>query len=907
MFWRDGIVSAWRLGGALLLLLALSSPAFAQAPLRGVALVIGNSTYEHLTPLANPVNDARAVEALLDDLGFETSLSSDRDARRLARDLRDFVDDAEGADVAVLFYAGHGIEAGGENWLVPVDADLSALDAAGERLVPISDIVARLQQTVAVTILLLDACRDNPFPPGALVRVEAGAEPVPVGEGGLAETRGARAMQTPAPAAAESLGTVIAFAAEPGHVALDGPPGAHSPYTQALLRHFDAMAGAEFGLVMRMIGEEVYLKTAGAQRPWVNESLRRLLYLGTAPEPAEGAEGEILAERRSLLVTIADLPDINRLQVERVAASASVPMDALFAVLRSLGQEAPTDPGRLDELLRDQGERLAEIMAERTAITATDPELVRLASLAATALDEGALEASLRLHDAAKARVQELSATIDDVEEELRRRRLEFAAVFADSAAARELTFDYAAAADDYDEAYEQVARWDDALAWNYRRRGVVARYRHGEYRGEAGALERLLAGSAELLRLAGRQEDPLARGEALLQVGNVRNILGRQASDSGLIEAAIADYQAALAIFEAGGDAHGSARARNNLAHALTTLGNNEPGPERLEEAIALYEALAAEAPFEASSAEWMIARLNLASAISRLGERSADTAVMRRSMDILAEIVERVAPEEDPIPWASSQFNLAGTMLFIGEREGNPRMLADSVIAGQRVLEIWTREAFPLNWASVHNNIGNAYQVLGVNLPDANFLKAAEYEYRDALEEWRRDRVPGDWAMATNNLANVLKKLGDLEDDEARLAEAIAAYHACMEVWTRAEMPLSWASAQNNLGDGLAILGALREDAAMLAQAVEAFDAALSEWTVERVPYDWSVATNNRGGALVQLGSLTADAATIREGIADIEAAWAFDRGLGETGYDAYYEERLADARARLAAVGG
>ena len=114
-------------------------------PLKGVALVVGNSAYEHLPALTNPANDARAVEMLLSALGFETTLSSDRDARRLGRDLDIFLDDAEGADVAVLYYAGHGIEAGGENFLVPVDADLSALDAAGEKLVPISSFIEALQ------------------------------------------------------------------------------------------------------------------------------------------------------------------------------------------------------------------------------------------------------------------------------------------------------------------------------------------------------------------------------------------------------------------------------------------------------------------------------------------------------------------------------------------------------------------------------------------------------------------------------------------------------------------------------------------------------------------------------------------------------------------------------------------
>ncbi len=99
----------------------------------------------------------------------------------------------------MLYYAGHGIEAGGENYLVPVDADLSALDDAADQLVPVSEIIDRLRHTVPITIVLLDACRDNPFPPGAMLRVSKDAEPVPVGTAGLvpADTRGAAPL-TPA-------------------------------------------------------------------------------------------------------------------------------------------------------------------------------------------------------------------------------------------------------------------------------------------------------------------------------------------------------------------------------------------------------------------------------------------------------------------------------------------------------------------------------------------------------------------------------------------------------------------------------------------------------------------------------------------------------------------------------------
>jgi len=95
--------------------------------LRGVALVIGNAAYRHIAALPNPVNDARAVEKLLSDLGFDTTIVTDRNARQLSRALDGFIEDAKDADVAMVYYSGHGIEAGGENLLVPVDADLSVL------------------------------------------------------------------------------------------------------------------------------------------------------------------------------------------------------------------------------------------------------------------------------------------------------------------------------------------------------------------------------------------------------------------------------------------------------------------------------------------------------------------------------------------------------------------------------------------------------------------------------------------------------------------------------------------------------------------------------------------------------------------------------------------------------------
>ncbi|MER8785216.1 caspase family protein [Mesorhizobium sp. M1006] len=388
---------------AALLLCALV-PASAEEPkaLKGVALVIGQSDYEHVGKLPNPENDARAIEEMFDRLGFETDVAINRDARKLRRDLEGFVDDAEGADVAIIYYSGHGIEAGGVNFLVPVDADITALDDAGEKLVPLSSVVAELKAKVPVTIVLLDACRNDPFPPGTLLKLTPGEAGKPIGAGGLGSTRSVVALNGRAPAkgsADDSLGQVIGFAAEPGKVALDGPADGNSPYAAAILRHIDMMGGEEFGTVLRMIGEEVYLKTGGRQRPWVNESLRRLLYFGTPAEVPKGEEGEILSERRRLLVTISTLPDPQRRQIETIARDGGVPMDTLYAMLKTLGTEKPRDAAELDKLLRGQTERLKQVLAEQATLKSQDPEIVRLSRLAEQAVQEGALEAAQKIHD----------------------------------------------------------------------------------------------------------------------------------------------------------------------------------------------------------------------------------------------------------------------------------------------------------------------------------------------------------------------------------------------------------------------------------------------------------------------------------------------------------------------------
>ena len=236
-----------------------------------VALVIGESAYQRVAPLANPARDATAIAELLKSARFSTvRLEIDRGKKELQQALRDFADLAETADVAALYYAGHGVEIGGKNYLVPVDADLRSDLDADDQAVDLDYVLKRMEGARKLKLVMLDACRNNPF------KIKARGRSI---GRGLA-----------APSGAES-GTLIAFAAQPGETAEDGD-GDHSPYAQALLDHLTA-PGAELGMALRRVHDAV-LRSSGRKRqePWTNGAIgAEEIYFGPKAGAAAASAG----------------------------------------------------------------------------------------------------------------------------------------------------------------------------------------------------------------------------------------------------------------------------------------------------------------------------------------------------------------------------------------------------------------------------------------------------------------------------------------------------------------------------------------------------------------------------------------------------------------------------------------
>ncbi|WFP64062.1 caspase family protein [Mesorhizobium sp. WSM4904] len=243
-----------------------------------VALVIGNSKYVYAPTLPNPAGDARLMADVLRKAGFNVIEGVDLDYAGMRDRLNKFTEASYDADTALIYYAGHGMQVNGKNYLIPIDAELTAPAHLKTRTIQMDELLAALPPDPAVGIVILDACRDNP-----LARTLAASLP--------------KSRSTTAPGLAPidvsgsevgSGGVLIAFATDPGAVSYDGN-GANSPYTMSLARHL-AEPGVEIQSALTRVRGEVTAETDGRQRPWHNASLGREVFIGPqTPPPAAAA------------------------------------------------------------------------------------------------------------------------------------------------------------------------------------------------------------------------------------------------------------------------------------------------------------------------------------------------------------------------------------------------------------------------------------------------------------------------------------------------------------------------------------------------------------------------------------------------------------------------------------------
>jgi uncharacterized caspase-like protein len=287
-------------------------------PGRRVALVVGNGTYENAGTLANPVSDAADIAAKLREVGFEVVEGHDLGKRDLERKIGDFSDALQGADTGLFFYAGHGLQVDGRNFIVPVDARLDMPVKLRLEAVPIDEVLDIMEQQARTSLVFLDACRNNPFARSLSAK---------------ATTRSATAL----PGLAQfdtTRGSFIAFSTAPGAVAMDGT-GRNSPFAEALLRHIDE-PGQSINDMMIAVRRDVLAATREFQRPYEQGSLlERFEFVpasGTAAEPKP----------------VASAP---RQDAQVAALERSVGDDGSIERMISDGYLSPR-PGKIDETVR---------------------------------------------------------------------------------------------------------------------------------------------------------------------------------------------------------------------------------------------------------------------------------------------------------------------------------------------------------------------------------------------------------------------------------------------------------------------------------------------------------------------------------------------------------------------------
>lgn len=235
-----------------LCIFALGPPATARADGGSVVLVIGNGAYRAITPLDNPTNDARLARDLFAGLGFDVSLAIDTDAEALRAELARFREKSADADTAVMYFAGHGIQANNENYLLTVDTQGETLDAAIESSVSMDEVIAAFADSARAKLLFVDACRNNPF--------EEATRAIGAPSGGLARV------------GHELSDLLVVYAAQPNRVAMDGRNG-NSPFMAALSAILTRSPVPSLQDALIDVTNHVRTETSGRQTPYIEGSL----------------------------------------------------------------------------------------------------------------------------------------------------------------------------------------------------------------------------------------------------------------------------------------------------------------------------------------------------------------------------------------------------------------------------------------------------------------------------------------------------------------------------------------------------------------------------------------------------------------------------------------------------------
>lgn len=762
-----------RLTLAAVLIIGLTGTAFAE---RRVALILATGDYTSLRGLSNPVNDARSVETLLKSLDFEVWTETDRDLRRMRRALDDFRKDGAGADLALVFYAGHGVAIGGVNYLLPSDAEAKSAAGLAASSLPLSEVHAVLRDISARAIVLLDACRDDPFAaPGS-----AGAE----GRGAVAlagDPPEAPQVQPGLGRMGDAEGVIYAFAAAPGKTASDGS-GANSPFTAALLRHLSK--GVELREALRLVQQDVYDRSRSAQLPYIESGLPAQIWLSGSADPAYR---DSLPERDLLLLAMDQFSPATRAEVEQVARENDMPLAPLFrAVLAGNLEQASAE---------ERGQRLQEaalaysaFQAELMKYASEDPRVADLRARAEEELALGSHDAALASLDAA----EKIDATGRGVQRDgYIARTLSLASTHLLSASAARSALRYPLAIDNLTTATELFTEIRALLP------DPASKQAYATAMAELGDLQLVAGNSFGALSIYGSRVDYL-QGLMREEPGDsawARGLIGAlQAQgdvmrEQGYLRDAGATYRRALALSRPLIAGHPDdpelLRANAALANALGVifygLADYPAALEQHQNALATtllrldLEPDSLPARRDTAYSEERIGDVHLAA-----GDFPAARNAFDRSLEITRDLASRFPADGDLQRALSLSYERLGDMSFAeGDRDSALAIYTEALKIRDDLLakdpgNVLRQRDSTLTW----DRIGDIHQALG----DTGSALMA-YQHALGLREALVALDPQN-AVWQRDLSISWERVGELHFSEGDFSGALAAYETCLHL---------------------------------------------------------------------------------------------------------------------------
>jgi uncharacterized caspase-like protein len=867
--WR--IVSVW-----LVACFALAVPGMARAETRA-ALVIGIGAYDQARKLKNPVADARAMETALTALGFRVTLETDRSLRQLSRAVDDFVEENRSADVVLFYFAGHGIEVGGRNALLPRDAKTTDPAAVAASSLPLDSVVERLSTIGRKRILILDACRDDPL-------------------GGSGTGRGLALSDEPSAPVRRGLGRLgradgllYTFATSPGATAADGE-GANSPFTTALAEHL-GKEGLEVRSVMSLVQMEVYERTRGAQVPYVESGLTDLFFAGTAGKP--------LPERDRLLIAMARIDADTRAAVERVAKGADVPLAPLYGALFAAEAEGALSPADRERRLTQAADAFRKVRDELRALSSADPAVTALRQQAERDLALGAFE---QARAALTKAIEEDQASSETLEARLRERQLSQAASLSARGGvsrSQPSRANFASAIADAGRAADLAARWDTGLSRRYRIEQAQGQHRLGEEFDDRDALTASAASWRRLIAGVTPASDPQAFGALQNDLGNVLQLIGSRGGDHGALDAAAVAYREAANTFAALNAPTQAAIVQNNLGNVLKALGERETGTARFDEAVAAYTGAAERLRAFGLTDQAALAMINAGITERLIGMRVSGTARLDRSVAALRGALSTLSRATYPREWLIASTELGQTLVALGERSGNAQPLSEAIALYRDALALATRENAAYHWSRIHEWLGHALVAQAGQRPGTADYVAALAAYRSALEERPRIQAPGEWAALQASIGATEATLFERDNDIRHLREAATALRAALEIHTRAVAPEAFAHTRYNLGFVLRRLGEETNDVAALRESAAAYGDALSLTNRNTDLDGWAIAQGSLHLAEAGIAKRTGDAALARSALSGLEQIAALLRQANRTDTLGKVERHLGPTR--------